>query len=213
MSRPRRNAHRQDSAHQLRMYALMAAASGVSLLATSQAQGEPVYTAADQKMLPNHDYPLDLNHDGVTDFYFHASFMCTSFCEYIEGGITIEPAHSSNEAWGFEVRDQGYAYALPPGTVIGPKGKFLAGNEIMMTGGYDAGTNSVGSCDGPWTNKQNAYLGLKFDIQGETHYGWARLSTTCLKNGESEAVLTGYAYESVANRPIEFHQPIRGVHP
>jgi hypothetical protein len=40
-------------------------------------------------------------------------------------------------------------------------------------------------------------LGLKFLINGQTHYGWAHVTV----NG-SRAVLNGYAYETVPNQPI-----------
>jgi len=42
---------------------------------------------------------------------------------------------------------------------------------------------------------------LKFTIHGKTHFRWARLNTTC-NLYKVEAVLTGYAYETVANKPI-----------
>lgn len=35
---------------------------------------------------------------------------------------------------------------------------------------------------------------------GEVHYGWARMSVTC-NNGYS-ILLTGYAYETIPNKPI-----------
>jgi hypothetical protein len=54
------------------------------------------------------------------------------------------------------------------------------------------------SAEGPWVNKTNRYLGLKFVINGQDHYGWARLSTTHSLTGS----LTGYAYETVPNKQI-----------
>jgi hypothetical protein len=53
---------------------------------------------------------------------------------------------------------------------------------------------------GQWANVKNRYLGLKFHIDGQTHYGWARLSV----GGKQPlaALLTGYAYETTANAPI-----------
>ena len=50
---------------------------------------------------------------------------------------------------------------------------------------------------GPWAKASNKYLGLKFLIDGEVHYGWARL--TVMKR---YTTVTGYAYETVANQPI-----------
>jgi hypothetical protein len=48
-------------------------------------------------------------------------------------------------------------------------------------------------------------LGLKFVVNGEVHYGWARLSVTLGHNrqlGDVVATLTGYAYETVPEMPI-----------
>jgi hypothetical protein len=45
------------------------------------------------------------------------------------------------------------------------------------------------------------YLGFKFLIDGEIHYGWARVNVHA-NFLDVSATLTGYAYESVANRPI-----------
>jgi hypothetical protein len=39
-------------------------------------------------------------------------------------------------------------------------------------------------------------------INGEVHYGWARLTTTC-RRGVIDATLTGYAYETIPNQGLE----------
>ena len=49
------------------------------------------------------------------------------------------------------------------------------------------------------------YLGLKFMINGEVHYGWARLNETCDK-GNNSIRLTGYAYETIPNQGIKAGQ-------
>jgi len=193
-----------ESVHcQLNSYALAATAAGVGMLAFAPpAEAKIVYTPAHKQIAPNHTIPLDLNHDGKTDFSFHDSFTCTSFCEYIEGAITVLPARPGNEIVGYAGRSHHFAFALDAGVRVGPKSPFSQGNEVMVYGGYDAGTNSVGYCSGPWKNAQKRYLGFKFTIKGKTHYGWARLNETCAKNGENTALLTGYAYETIPNKPI-----------
>jgi hypothetical protein len=45
----------------------------------------------------------------------------------------------------------------------------------------------------------NRYLGLQFIIHGRIHYGWARLS---VERANLTATLTGYAYETIPNKPI-----------
>jgi hypothetical protein len=192
------------SFHQrLNMYALAASAAGVGMLAlVPSAEAKIVYTPAHKQIVPNHTIPLDLNHDGKTEFSFHDSFTCTSFCEYIEGAITVIPARQVNEIVGYAGRSNHYASALAAGVRIGPKSPLSQGNKVMVFGGYDAGTTSIGSCFGPWKNARHRYVGLKFTIKGKIHYGWARLNETCAKNGENTAVLTGYAYETIPNKSI-----------
>ena len=62
------------------------------------------------------------------------------------------------------------------------------------------GTSGV--CAGSWINVKNRYLGLRFILKGETHFGWARLNVTCDLNAKKIGLLTGYAYETRPNTPI-----------
>jgi len=59
---------------------------------------------------------------------------------------------------------------------------------------------------GQWLPTKNRYLGLRFVIKGQIHYGWARAtaSQTSKRMGNTSitATLTGYAYETVPNKPI-----------
>jgi hypothetical protein len=71
------------------------------------------------------------------------------------------------------------------------------------------GVGSQYSDLGPWAGKgkgaRDRYLGLKFVINGEVHYGWARLSVTLGHQRQFDDVsgtLTGYAYETVPEKPI-----------
>jgi hypothetical protein len=66
-----------------------------------------------------------------------------------------------------------------------------------------AGTiDGISAYCGPWLGVKNRYLGLKFQIRGTSHFGWARLSVVSTENSITSAALTGYAYETVANKPI-----------
>jgi len=58
---------------------------------------------------------------------------------------------------------------------------------------------------GPWANNgkgvKKRYLGLKFMIHGQVHFGWARLNVA-MKRSKIRGTLTGYAYETIPNKPI-----------
>jgi len=63
---------------------------------------------------------------------------------------------------------------------------------------------------GPWANngagvKRN-YVGLKFIINSEVHFGWARISFVVDGKGKFHGLLTGYAYETVPNQGLKAGQ-------
>jgi hypothetical protein len=164
-------------------YMLAAGAAGVSLLAAQSAEAEIVYTPTHTVIGPRSSIELDLNHDGVNDFL-------VSRWLYGNGShLTIDQQAPANGILG-------HGAALPAGVRIGPQGAFV-GYASMAS---DVTISGESFSDGPWKNATNRYLGLRFSVNGETHYGWARLTVTA--KGEIVATLTGYAYETVPNRPI-----------
>lgn len=178
----------------LNTYALAAGAAGVSVLAMSPAaEAKIVYTPAHVMIgaLGMGSYNLDLNQDGITDFVIERTDSCDvgrcfSYLAVIQkdGGV----------AYGGKVQG---CLAMPAGAVIGPRRMFYSG-FVGMAGVYSHwGTKSD---RGNWVNVSNQYLGLKFLINGETHYGWARF-TVSVKAGVT-GILSGFAYETVANQPI-----------
>src|SRR5271170_5851327 len=56
--------------HQLNMYALAASAAGVGMLFNpTTAEGKIVYTPANVALRNGTSFPLDLDHNGIVDFY------------------------------------------------------------------------------------------------------------------------------------------------
>ena len=197
--------------HRLSLYALAAGAAGVNLLALARpAEAEIIFT-------PTHvvigvgglgSYDLDLNSDGLTDFAIHAAHFCnTDQCFYFlfdrmpQGNGIV--GTSRGGSWSPE------AAVLKPGAPIGPSQKFF-GKDVSMASFYFGGGGS--SANGNWANVSNRFLGLSFKINGETHYGWARLSVKD-SNLKIKAVLTGYAYETTPNHPIRAGQEAGDVDP
>jgi len=187
--------------HQLNMYALAATAAGVGALAMAQpAQARIVYTPA-HKNLPLNQYSyLDLNHDGVNDFKFWVYAYSTPAGENCAAWVYVSRLNSGNGAVGRQQSDRFlFASALKAGVRIGKTQYFPnQAGEIMgwADGRYSGGTY------GPWTKSgepvDDRYLGLKFVISGQVHYGWARLNVW-IHSCTASATLTGYAYETVAN--------------
>ena len=191
--RPRKTAHLSDSVlHQLNLYALAASAAGVGVLALAQsAEAKIVYTKTHVVIGTNNIYELDLNHDGLADFKIdNHSF----FTDTIVATLSAFPAQANNAVVGAQpqIGFPYYAYALKPGATVGPKQPFSGGWMAWSDGANRAGR---------WANVRGRYLGLKFRIKGKIHYGWARLNVT-VGNSRISATLTGYAYETIPNKPI-----------
>jgi hypothetical protein len=186
------------------MYALGASAAGVGMLALAQpAQAKIIYTPANVSIGPATF--LDLNNDGINDFEF-TNIVRTNggqarpreCSQTTSGNLAVYGVASVNKIFGQSV----WASALPAGSYIGTWRNFLgqkmaralAGcGEPFAHAGFWAGGNGRGI--------GTRYVGLKFAINGEIHFGWARLNTS-LSGGTVQATLTGYAYETIANKRI-----------
>jgi hypothetical protein len=193
-------AHLSTAVHQrLNMYALAAGAAGVGMLALSQpAEGKIVYTPAHRVIGPHHSYKIDLNHDKITDFTISNFGSCgTDQCFY---ALFQKPA-AGNSAVGYNF-NSGLVLesALKRGSRIGPGRRFQKGTGALVEAVFSSGGLST-NVFGPWPNVKDRYLGLKFQIKGKAHYGWVRLNVKVVKTTIT-ATLTGYAYETVPNKPI-----------
>jgi hypothetical protein len=192
-----------QSTHQrLNMYALAAGAAGVGVLALAQpADAKIVYTPANVSILgPDGGYQLDLNHDGVIDFGIANT---TNFNTDQAFSNLFVQAKKGNAVAGTFVYfgSPPDARAFKSGTQIGPSERFFQGTAAKLVSCYYGGGGP--STHGNWINVTNRFLGLAFQIDGRTHFGWARLTVKILKQGlKIKAVLTGYAYETEPDTPI-----------
>ena len=188
------------------LYSLAAAAAGVSALALAMpAQAEVVVTKAHLPVGGGVGVTLDMNHDGVADFAFSIftyqdfspSFWAVFNMSAVGGGAVVASRENANY----------YASALMRGARIGPSARFDTNQFAVVErsfGDYVTGHTTFRSMIGKWGgNPQNRYLGVRFLIGGETHYGWIRLNVTSTGRAFSlRGLITGYAYETVANKPI-----------
>jgi hypothetical protein len=185
--------------HILNMYAIAASAAGLGALSLAKpCAAKIVYTPAHVRIGINQTIPLDLNHDGKTDFTLSNAWGTAEGTGV--GFMNAFPAQKSNgvEGFGTSLFQRPYAFALRAGNRVGPKAQFVFGNVIYI---LNAGPSQ--GCHGSWNNVKNRYLGIRFNVKQKTHYGWARLNVSCnLNNRKITAVLTGYAYETVPNKPI-----------
>lgn len=175
----------------LAAYIAAAGAAGVSLLAAQPVEAKVVYTATNTVV--GNGTPIDLNNDGVADFTLGFHVLDKSII------LAVDPIAKGN---GVRSAGDGAAagfFGVPVG----------AGEKFVRTNGYswgvfmaDAGSYSVTWFNGPWANATNRYLGLRFVVDGQTHYGWARLTVPDYIHGGNPVLLTGYAYETTPNKII-----------
>jgi hypothetical protein len=197
-------------------YASAAVAAGVSLAAmATSAEAKIVYTPAHTPLPVNQYVLVDLNHDGIADFGLYnragSQFAALSVGCALHSTFKMLPprgekcSYQTNQVWGRGMASGRFASALPAGFVVrADKSYFQSGNypfgAVMGRVGYGRYGHSSTS-GGQWLYATHRYLGLKVVIVGKVHYGWSRFDVT-LKHGQINAVLTGYAYETVPNKPI-----------
>jgi len=174
--------------------------TGLVILMPGLADAEVIFTPA-HRVLQLHGpgesfFSLDVNNDGQPDFIVyigqgssHSSGNLSFNAELAAFGYGSNRVMSNSKG--------NWQAALPHGEMIGPEKKFDNTAQWMAACQF---INFRGGSGGPWRNVTNRYLGLKFVVDGEIHYGWARMTvqTSC----GYTVVLTGYAYETVPNKPI-----------
>jgi hypothetical protein len=203
--------------HKLLGYAAAASAAGVSMMALTQpSQAEIVYTPAHETVKIRGTLALDLNGDGVTDFTFYNNLSsCGSqppsrlaaqppeCSQHAFQWLSIRPTGTNAVIAGQPVNSRAYVSAFPMGKVVGPEDKFPKYGEMESCFTNNGRSTYI---IGDWANVKNLFVGMKFSIDGQTHYGWARLSVTVRSIPRqacaTAAVLTGYAYETEPGKPI-----------
>lgn len=173
----------------LKQYAGIAAAmTGVATTANAQV----VYT----DVSPDETYgmgqgprAIDMNSDSAPDFALQMASNTSS--GWYVGMITpYATSQAANDAIGVS-NLIGYAYALSTSYMISAAGVFIASDSRFVIAS-DWGGNPYG-----YFTSTPAYMGVRFNVGSNTHYGWIRLSGT--NGGTVTATLYDYAYESTPN--------------
>lgn len=197
--RHREPANLTRTLHQrLNSYALAASAAGVGVLALAHpAEARVVYTHTDKVIEPNTQYALDLNHDGTNDFYL-THWSGSSNGSRFAGLLALGPRGNGIA----RSASLPYELALKKGAKISSGLTFGSAFGAFMAA---VSSTTVGRehSRGNWIDVTNRYLGLRFSISGKVHFGWARLTVRASNDpAHLAATLTGYAYETIPNKPI-----------
>lgn len=192
----------QPLERRLNGYALAAGAAGVGLLALAQpADAEIVYTAAHATLPTNRLDYVDINGDGVADFWFSLStFAYHTFHDRVFVGAL--------RRGGIVDSAGGDAAVLSKGATIGSSANLQTGRANFMAGSAGFHYNSVSTrhSSGAWLNVRNRYVGVSFVLAGQTHYGWIRVNVSVHSSSGVRALVTGYAYETIPGKSLRAGQ-------
>ncbi|HVI10086.1 MAG TPA: hypothetical protein VND65_17490, partial [Candidatus Binatia bacterium] len=144
---------------------------------------------------------LDINNDGMADFTFtmsstahFSSIGYTTRARFLFKAAGAQAGNSAVKGHQGET-----AAAIAKGQTIGPQDQFASGaylsfNKFRISTGQ-------GQQFGSWQSVEYAFVGLKFMLNGQVHYGWARIKFPT-PYAISFPSIYGYAYESQPNTPI-----------
>ena len=194
---------------QIGLYSVAAAVAGVSMLALAEPAGAEVVVTKKTIPIPMGTVTMpiavkiSMANNGVDNFVFGL----TNSSNPLEPNRFLAVGGDSPTD-GVLGKSFFYANAsaLPRGARIGPldsSNRLFGSNVGLMAVSYTAGSRIS---KGNWAGHlKNHYLGVRFQINGEFHYGWIRVTVTSSSQKGAPfltATITGYAYETIPNKAI-----------
>src|SRR6266852_586969 len=152
----------------------------ISLLAfTPSAAAEVVYSPVNVTISGNGSIKLDVNHDGTTDFVLHSASqgtVCGNIGSALQGFTKITPTTGD----GVVVSQLNFAAVLASGIPVGASSLFYNAQAVVT---------QFRLCYGRSAHVAG-YLGLEFQINGQTHYGWAQVDIYAYYNWRGRGMRT-----------------------
>lgn len=196
----------QKTSLKLAGYSAMAGAFALTG-SVADAQTAVIYTDIDDITLAFGEYTvLDLDNNGTLDYYFEA----------YGNTATTAPEWSWVKLFGYlptasygNANNQfiGYLGVLPYGSALNEGSAIDSGASFVGTNAYGnvgfLGSVYSGGTYGPFANTTDKYLGVRFDIDGELHYGWIRMDVSV---NPVSITIKDYAYREGADEGIEAGQ-------
>ncbi len=175
--------------------ALSAAIAGIA-----DASGQVVFTNITPDFVGTDVFVgLDLNNDGTFDFILG---------EGTNGNYVIIDAYqnAAGNSWlGSQPGGYNYPFALGNGvTISSGQATWFAGDTDIGSMYNFVGTLNFNSCysgagASNWCGVTDRFLGLRFTVGADVHYGWAHLDVNA---AGTEFTVKGYAYEQTPGAPI-----------
>ena len=140
---------------------------------------------------------LDFNNDGNADFYIQSTSAYET--DLVNCVIRFTWSEGGNNIWtvgNIDLGQEGWDWVNPltAGASIGANANWQAqGDAYLADVGY--GTSYI-------PVNQDVYIGFRLKINGNTHYGWAKVRMTGSDATGYTAQWIECAYESTPNTPI-----------
>jgi len=146
---------------------------------------------------------LDLNNDATLDFFVYSIDTTLAGTTTVKTTLVAPYGALGNAVAGDTPSGYDYAFAMTSGTNINAATAWIV---PASSGALSMALNVNGAFPytSYWANGvTDRYLGLKFFVGGNAHYGWARLDVTA--DGDV-FVMKDYAYNATPNAPIQAGQ-------
>lgn len=152
-------------------------------------------------------YNLDMDNDGAPEVQFiqynyYGIIDILYGYQNVSAGVRMIGGAGSSSSTVF-----GYPSVLNSGAVISAANANWNSGYYQLLNANDCGGFYGYFTGGQWCNVTDKYIGIKFMIGTNTHYGWARLDVT----GSDAWTIKDYAYNATPNAPINAGQTTLSV--
>jgi hypothetical protein len=182
----------------LNRYALAKALVGVGLIVLAwPAEANVVSTPVNVTLSGNGSIKIDLNQDGITDFVLR-SVTQEAYCGTVGGGQTGTTRIIPTTGDGIVVFHLNFVALLASGISVDASSTLYNARTIVT---------QLTTCKSR-IEHASGFLGLEFQINGQTHYGWAQVDITVYSGFRHgmRTTLIGFAYETIPGQAIRTGQ-------
>ncbi|MFN0276518.1 MAG: T9SS type A sorting domain-containing protein [Chitinophagales bacterium] len=189
--------YKKNSANKLAAYSAMA---GAFIAVGTDANAQVTYVDISDELVEIGElFEMDLDGDSQGDLLFQVvstsggSWSFNRVFGYISTSV-YSMGDPSNNVIGYSGAFLPYGSALNSGDNIGAGEDFLSVYNVAFLGSIYGGITY-----GPWADQTDKYLGVKFIVGGNTHYGWVRMDATV---GPVSLTIKDYAFDATPDMAI-----------
>jgi hypothetical protein len=175
---------------QLKRYSALSSAT-ITLINTANSQVVETFVGQEFNW-DNESYSVDLDNNGVNDFEFLHEYKSYGICCSKNALNLIGNTYNQLLIKSFP----DLVYPLNPYYGV-DNSKIFVSNGLLLAF-YINSMSYTASQNGLFLGQCDKYIGVKFDISGETHYGWIRVSVMHQQN----FYISSWAYEAQPDTPI-----------